>query len=99
MPWAKRKGTAALYTDPAYLKARRELVKAFKPGQPCCLCGHPITTARYVEAQHIPGTKRLQGLCHGTNNRCPTCGRRCNQVDGAKRGRARQNKRTTQLRW
>ena len=99
MPWARRRGTAAIYRSPTYLKARASLVAAFHPGDPCCLCGHPITTARYVEAQHIPGTDQLQGLAHGTRNPCPTCGKRCNQVDGAKRGRARQDTRSTTLRW
>jgi hypothetical protein len=99
MPFAKRNGAAAIYRDPAYIKARAALVAAFQPGDPCCLCGHPIWTARYVEAQHQPGTTNLVGLAHGTRNACPTCGQRCNQVDGAKRGRARQDKRSTNLRW
>jgi len=99
VPWAKRQGTDPLYRSPTYLKARAALIAAFQPGDPCCLCGHAILTTRYVEAQHIPGTETLQGLAHGTRNRCPSCGKRCNQVDGAKRGRARQDTRTTQLRW
>lgn len=97
MPWDRSQGTDSLYRSRAYLKARAALVAAFQPGDPCCLCGHSIATVRYVEAQHIPGTEQLQGLAHGTRNPCPTCGKRCNQVDGAKRGRARQN--TTTLQW
>ena len=99
MPFAKRNGTAPIYRSRKYLTDRAALIAAFQPGQPCCLCGHPIWTARYVEAQHRPGTELLEGLAHGTRNRCTTCGKRCNQVDGAKRGRARQDKRVTRLRW
>jgi hypothetical protein len=101
MSWASRK-TSPLYRDPDYIRARAALIAAFQPGQPCCLCGHPITTTRYVEAQHQPGTTRLAGLCHGTRQPCPTCGKRCNQADGARRGRARQRRhrtRTTTIRW
>jgi hypothetical protein len=99
VPWAKRSGSAKIYADPAYRKARAALVAAFTPGDPCCLCGHPIWTSRYIEAQHRPGTEQLDGLSHGTRNPCPTCGKRCNQVDGARRGRTRQEKRSTDLRW
>jgi hypothetical protein len=104
MPWDRRAPTAALYRSRQYQRDRAALIAAFKPGQPCCLCGHPITTARYVEAQHQPGTTILVGLAHGTKNRCPTCGKRCNQVDAAIRvNRARaarqQNGRVTQLQW
>ena len=98
MPFAKRT-TNPLYRSPKYLRDRAALVAAFRPGDPCCLCGHPIRTARYVEAQHQPGTETLVGLAHGTRNRCPTCGKRCNQSDGGKRGRARQNKKQTRLKW
>lgn len=99
MPFAKRQGAAPLYRTRTYLRARAALVAAFRPGDPCCLCGHPILTARYVEAQHTPGTEHLEGLAHGTRNPCPTCAKRCNQVDGAKRGRARQSTKVTRLRW
>jgi hypothetical protein len=50
-----------------------------------------------LHADHVPGTTRYRGLAHGTP--CPTCGKRCNQSDGGRRGRARQNAKTTQLRW
>lgn len=91
MPWARNQGTAPLYRTTKYRNDRANLIAAFTPGDPCCLCGHPMWTTRYVEAQHNPGTDTLLGLAHGTRNHCTVCGKRCNQVDGARRGRARQN--------
>ena len=87
MAFAKRKGAAPIYRTAKHRDARAALIAAFTPGDPCCLCGHPIWTPRYVEAQHQPGTEDLVGLAHGTRNRCTVCKRRCNQVDGARRGR------------
>lgn len=99
MPFRKRP-TNPLYRTKQYARDRAALIAAFTPGQPCCLCGHPLQSARYAEAQHIPGTDRLQGLAHGTHQQCSTCKQRCNQVDGARRGRARQNKKpVTNLKW
>lgn len=50
-----------------------------------------------LHADHIPGTDQYRGLAHGT--RCETCGKRCNQSDGARRGRSRQSTKVTQLSW
>lgn len=99
MPWARRSGTAPIYRTAKYRTDRAALIAAFQPGDPCCLCGHPMWTTRYIEAQHRPGTETLVGLAHGTRNRCHTCGKGCNQTDGGKRARARQNRRSTNLRW
>lgn len=44
---------------------------------------------RNLHADHDPITGGYRGLAHA----------RCNVKDGAKRGRARQNTRTTRLRW
>jgi hypothetical protein len=90
MPFAKRNSAAPIYRTAAHRKARAALIAAFRPGDPCCLCGKPMyPPTRLLHADHIPGTDRYRGLAHA----------RCNVTDGAKRGRARQNTRTTQLRW
>lgn len=99
MPWAQRKGSARIYQTPEHRAARAALIAAHQDGDPCCLCGHPMTgPTRYLHADHVPGTDRYRGLAHGTRP-CPTCGRKCNVQDGAKRGRARQANRSTNLRW
>lgn len=102
MAFARRKGAAAIYRSRKYLADRAALVAAFQPGDPCCLCGHPMWPlpdgrTSNLHADHIPGTSQYRGLAHGA--RCPTCGRRCNQSDGARRGRARQDTSATRLRW
>lgn len=102
MPFAKRRGAAPIYGTATHRKARAMLLAAFTPGDPCCLCGHPMWPlpngkTSNLHADHIPGTTRYRGLAHGA--KCQTCGKRCNQVDGAKRGRARQDNKTTNLKW
>lgn len=105
MPWTPRSGAAPIYRTPQHKRARAALVKAFKPGDPCCLCGHPMyPPTRYLHADHLPGTTEYRGLAHGTAP-CQVCGKRCNVRDGARRGRSRQGRRTprptrvTTLRW
>lgn len=103
MPFAKRNGQRPIYRTAAHKAARAALLAAFQPGDPCCLCGHPMwpgpggDTSR-LHADHIPGTTRYRGLAHGYP--CPHCdGRRCNQSDGARRGRRAQDTRSTKRRW
>jgi hypothetical protein len=88
VPWSSRKGTAAVYRTPEHRKARAALLTAFRPGDPCCLCGRPMygPTSR-LHADHDPVTGGYRGLSH----------ERCNVRDGARRGRARQN--VSRLRW
>jgi hypothetical protein len=93
MPWSRTRPVNPKYRTPEHLTGRAALIAAFTPGQPCCLCGHPMWTTRYLEADHIPGTNQHRGLAHGTRHRCTTCRRACNQRDGAKRGNAQR--RTT----
>lgn len=89
MPWSKQSGSAPIYRTKQHRQARARLLAAFTPGDPCCLCHHPMwPPTRDLHADHIPGTNDYRGLAHGT--RCPTCGKCCNQVDGARRGRAKQ---------
>lgn len=65
--------------------ARAKLLKDHQPGDPCCLCGHPMWgPTRRIHADHLPGTDEYRGLAHGYP--CETCGRTCNQRDGAVRG-------------
>lgn len=98
MPFSRRSGSAPIYATPAHRKARAALLKAYQPGDPCCLCGHPMwPPTRLLHADHIPGTDQYRGLAHG--GRCQTCGKRCNQSDGARRGRARQDTATVSRRW
>ena len=100
MPWPTGgRGTDAIYRTSKYRRDRAALIAAFVAGQACVLCGHPIHTTRYVEAQHEPGTETLVGLCHGTRNRCGTCGKRCNQSEAAVRARGLQDVRQTNLQW
>lgn len=98
MPWSSsRPGTAAIYRTAAHRDARAALVAAFRPGDPCCLCGHPMHgPTRNLDADHLPGTDQYRGLAHGAA-RCTVCGKRCNRSDGARRGRARQT--ASRLRW
>jgi hypothetical protein len=90
MPFAKQRGAAPIYRTPEHRRARATLIKAFRPGDPCCLCGHPMyPPTSGLHADHDPVNGGYRGLSH----------MRCNVRDGAKRGRARQNTRATQLRW
>lgn len=96
MGW-EDKGPAAIYRTPEHRAARAALVQAHEPGDPCCLCGHPMwDEVRYLHADHEPGTDQYRGLAHGTKP-CQDCGIKCNVVDGARRGRARQE--VTDLDW
>lgn len=92
--WARRPAgdkASAIYRTSEHRRARAALLAVHYDGAPCCLCGHPMHgPTRNLDADHLPGTDQYRGLAHG-NGRCQTCGLRCNRVDGAKRGRARQN--------
>lgn len=102
MPFNTRGKSLPIYATPEHRKARAALIKAYRPGDPCCLCGHPMWpnpdgSTSNLHADHTPGTNTYRGLAHGAP--CPTCKKRCNQSDGAKRGRARQNTEATRLKW
>lgn len=87
MPWAKRPANPKYHT-PEHKAARAALLAAFTPGDPCCLCGHPMyppTSA--LHADHNPNGRGYRGLAHRT----------CNVRDGSKRARARQD--ATRLTW
>ena len=83
------------YRSREHKQARARLIRHYRPGDPCCLCGHPMhppTSA--LHADHDPDDptgKTYRGLAHGSLP-CEVCGVRCNVVDGAERGRARQIK-------
>lgn len=85
-----------IYHTREHRQARRALIAAFNPGDPCCLCNHPMwPPTRNLHADHDPLDGGYRGLAHGTP--CPTCRQSCNAVDGARRGRARQT--ASRLRW
>lgn len=88
--------TNAIYRTRTHRMARAALLSVYQPGDPCCLCGHPMwPPTSDLHADHIPGTDRYRGLAHGSP--CPTCGKSCNQSDGARRGNARRKAST--LKW
>jgi hypothetical protein len=93
MPWSTTRtpGTQAKYETAAHRKARADLLSKYRPGDPCCLCGHPMwPPTSGLHADHLPGTDEYRGLAHGTAP-CQDCGQRCNVKDGARRGNARSN--------
>lgn len=89
-------GAQPKYRSKRHKQARAAMLRAYRPGDPCCLCGHPMyppTSA--LHADHDPhDPTRYRGLAHGTQP-CQDCGERCNVVDGARRARARQITPTT----
>lgn len=89
--------TAAIYRTRDHKRARAQLLATYTPGDPCCICGHPMwPPTSNLHADHDPDDHtRYRGLAHGTTP-CQDCGQRCNVQDGARRGRARQN---TPTRW
>lgn len=112
MPFARKAGASPIYRTPEHRAARARLLEAFRPGDPCCLCDHPMWPlpdgrTSNLHADHCPacvgkgcracGGLGYRGLAHG--NRCRVCRKRCNQVDGARRGRARQEPGVTTLDW
>jgi hypothetical protein len=97
MPWDRSAPADPKYKTREHREARAALLTIYQPGDPCCLCGHPMwPPTRNLHADHVPGTDEYRGLAHGSVP-CETCGVKCNVVDGSRRGRARQD--TTQLQW
>lgn len=81
---------AAKYRTKEHRQARATLLAAYTPGDPCCICGHPMwPPTSNLHADHTPDGLNYRGLAHGTTP-CQDCGHRCNVRDGAKRARARQ---------
>jgi hypothetical protein len=97
MPFARRSGSKPVYRTAAHRTARAELLRNYQPGDPCCLCSHPMwPPTRNLHADHDPITGDYRGLAHGTP--CQVCGKRCNQSDGARRGAQIVNGNREQLR-
>jgi len=98
MAWDRSAPVPRVYRSLQHKQARAAMLAAYEPGDPCCLCGHPMwppTSALHADHNpHDPTSYR--GLAHGTRP-CEVCGKRCNVLDGAKRGRARQGR--TERRW
>lgn len=88
MAFAKDAAANAKYRTRAHRMARAAMLKAYQPGDPCCLCGGPMyPPTSGLHADHAPNGDGYRGLAHAA----------CNTRDGAIRGRARQD--TTQLTW
>lgn len=89
MSWDRNAPVSPKYQTKAHRAARAALLRAYQPGDPCCLCGHPMwPPTKYLHADHEPGTDKYRGLAHGTKP-CADCGQRCNVTDGARRGNRR----------
>lgn len=95
MAWNRDAPAAAVYRTRAHKQARAAFIAQHRPGDPCCLCGHPMWShPSKLHADHDPtDPNRYRGLAHGTEP-CQDCGQRCNVVDGARRGRQRQTRPT-----
>ena len=98
MAWDRDRGpTKPVYRTKAHKAARARLIRDFRPGDPCAICRHPMwPPTSPLHADHDPrdpSGQTYRGLTHGTQP-CEVCGVRCNVVDGAARGRARQQRET-----
>ena len=104
---AHRGSTVQRGYNARHVALRKQLIASHHPANPCCLCGHPLGPAGpWLHLDHCPTCKGqgcqacrgagYRGLAHG-NHPCPVCRKRCNSVDGARRGNARA--RTTSLTW
>lgn len=102
MPWTRNARAAPIYRTARHRNARATLIAHYQPGDPCCLCGEPMwPPTRDLHADHCP-TCQGDGCdnCNGSGYRGLAHGgppNYCNQRDGARRGRARQD--VTQLVW
>ena len=95
MPWSTNRPRSSDY-GAAHAKARKAAAAQHDPSDPCTRCGHPLgPMGRWLHYDHAPDRQSYLGFAHGAP--CPWCGKRCNQVAGAKAGRARQT--TSRLRW
>jgi len=102
MAWDRGAGTAPVYRTKRHRQARAAMLRAYQPGDPCCLCGHPMyPPTSNLHADHCPDCRGdgcaacagtgYRGLAHGTEA-CEACGVRCNVVDGARRGNERSRR-------
>ena len=95
MPWSNNRPRSAHYRY-AHTVARRAAAQRHHPNDPCTRCGHPLgPMGRWLHYDHNGARTAYLGFAHGSP--CPYCGQRCNQVAGAKAGRARQA--VTRLSW
>lgn len=101
MPFAKRKGAAPKYRTREHLAYRSSLVAQLKAqGYLTCTAKTCVFPTRAITN---PNGRERDGLHAGHNDAGTDYDgpqhNACNVKDGAKRGRARQNKRATMLRW
>jgi hypothetical protein len=62
-------------------KVRAAMLAAYRPGQPCARCRHPLHPTDKMDADHADDGDGYLGLSHSSP--CRVCGRRCNQSAGA----------------
>ncbi|GAB3075415.1 hypothetical protein GCM10027053_46410 [Intrasporangium mesophilum] len=88
MSWNQYPSSKAIYRRTSHKLARARAVKAFRPGDPCALCGRPMWPARNGSLSHLhldhdpsdPTRQRYRGLVHA----------KCNASDAGRRARAKQ---------
>jgi hypothetical protein len=50
-------GSSPTYRSATHKKARAAMLAAYRPGDPCCLCGHPMwPPTSTLHADHDPAT-------------------------------------------
>lgn len=89
MAWSTSRPRSAAYGS-EHAKARKAAAARHDPSDPCTRCGHPLgPMGRWLHYDHNASRTGYLGFAHGAP--CSWCRKRCNQVAGAKAGRARQN--------
>lgn len=89
MPWSKPKASSSKRGYGAeHRRIRAKWQAVVDRGEvSCCLCGQPIAPGSRWHLDHTPDRTGYRGPAHVG----------CNQTDGARRARAKQNK--TQINW
>jgi len=75
----------------AHKRVRETMLRAFRPGQLCTRCQHPMENGDRLDADHNDNGAGYRGLSHSSP--CRTCGKRCNQRAGGQAGALRQGKK------
>lgn len=57
-------------------KVREQLLARFQPGDPCALCGKPMTSSRDLDLAHNEDRSGWKGLSHATCNRATNKGKK-----------------------
>ncbi len=66
-------------------KAREQALAVYRPGTLCVRCGHPTWYPRdQIDLDHRDDGRGYLGWSH--HSPCRTCGARCNQAAGGRKG-------------